>query len=160
VVPYNSHLDLAVGSIETGDLNGGHTHAEHVINIVEGAAGDQFGDWNGNSRFENPGDPVGLVPYLSVFRELLLGASRSPDVSAENQTLALRLATEVSNLLVTAEEALDLCLRLASADQAAEAAPLVTQLSSHRMQNSVESLLSQAAGLPLSISLDISTLPR
>ncbi|MEX0787272.1 MAG: protein kinase [Anaerolineales bacterium] len=159
-VPYNSHLDLAVGSINAGDLGGGHTHAEHVINIVEGASGDQFADWNGNGRFENPGDPVGLVPYLSVYRELLLGAARSPDVTPENQALAQRLATEISNLLVTADEALDLCLRLASADQAAEAAPLATQLSAHRMQNSVESLLSQAAGLPLSITLDVSTLPR
>jgi len=160
VVPYNSHLELAVASINEGQLGGGRSHAEHVINILEGEAGDNFGDWNENGRSENPGDPVGLIPYLNIYRELLLGVVRSPDVSPENQALAQRLADEVSNLLITAEDARDIALRIANADQIDEAAPLASQLNLHRLQGSVEGLLQQTSSLPLSISLEITTLPR
>ncbi|MGH2627736.1 MAG: anti-sigma factor domain-containing protein, partial [Anaerolineales bacterium] len=160
VVPYNSHVELSVASINEGQLGSGRTHAEHVINILEGEGGGQFGDWNGNGRSENPGDPVGLIPYLNVYRELLLGVARSPDVSPENQALAQRVADEVGNLLITAEDALDIALRIANADQVEEATPLASQLNVHRLQSSVEGLLQQTASLPLSVSLEITTLPR
>jgi hypothetical protein len=160
VVPYDSHLELAVASINEGQLGSGRTHAEHVINILEGESGEQFGDWNGNGRNENPGDPVGLIPYLNIYRELLLGVVRSPDVSPENQALAQRVADEVSNLLIDAGHALDIALRIASADQIDEATPLAAQLNVHGLQSSVEGMLQQTSSLPLSISLEITTLPR
>lgn len=50
--------DLALGP---QDLTGVHRHAEHLINIIEGLHGPNFGDVDGDGRILNPGDGYGLL---------------------------------------------------------------------------------------------------
>jgi len=47
-----------------GDLPGMRRKAEHLVNLVEGSRGGSFGDLDGNGRAEDPGDGVGLIPYI------------------------------------------------------------------------------------------------
>ena len=48
----------------TGDLVGMRRKAEHLVNLVEGSRGAGFGDLDGDGRAEDPGDGVGLLPYM------------------------------------------------------------------------------------------------
>jgi hypothetical protein len=158
VTPYDSHLGFAVSAIGQGDLSGAKSHSEHVINIIEGASGEDYGDWNDNQRAENPGDDFGLEPYLRIYAVLVRGAAASPDISPENRELALRLADEADRLFGIAEEASSLAQRIATGDTAAEVAPLAGPLNSMRLESAVAAMLNQSQVLLLSLSLDIQTL--
>jgi hypothetical protein len=129
-----------------------------VINIIEGASGEDYGDWNDNQRAENPGDDFGLEPYLRIYAVLVRGAAASPDISPENRELALRLADEADRLFGIAEEASSLAQRIATGDTAAEVAPLAGPLNSMRLESAVAAMLNQSQVLLLSLSLDIQTL--
>ena len=39
-------------------------HAEHLVNLVEGAGGGNYGDVDGDGSLEDPGDGTGLLTYL------------------------------------------------------------------------------------------------
>ena len=56
------HAELAADS---SDLAGIAQHAEHVVNIIEGADGENFGDIDGDGDTQNPGDGFGVLPYAA-----------------------------------------------------------------------------------------------
>jgi hypothetical protein len=47
-----------------GDISGMRRKAEHLVNVMEGSRGGFYGDLDGNGRAEDPGDGVGLLPYI------------------------------------------------------------------------------------------------
>ena len=53
------HANLAKDSSTLAAVK---NHLEHVINIIEGSDGANFGDLDGNGITENPGDGFGVVP--------------------------------------------------------------------------------------------------
>ncbi|MBT7430535.1 MAG: hypothetical protein HN783_12065, partial [Ilumatobacter sp.] len=59
------HDLLMRNEIEAGNLDEVRRHAEHVVNIMDGAAGDTFGDLDRNGRAENPGDDIGARGHLA-----------------------------------------------------------------------------------------------
>ncbi len=58
VVEHVSLTDLSTGA---QDLAGIHRHAEHLVNLIEGLHGANFGDVDGDGRLLNPGDGYGLL---------------------------------------------------------------------------------------------------
>ncbi len=57
------HAELAAQNPD--DLSSIAAHAEHVVNIIEGADGENFGDINGDGDTQNPGDGFGVLPYAA-----------------------------------------------------------------------------------------------
>src|SRR5215212_1482815 len=64
--------DLYVHAVELADaqnrgsLPATRRHAEHLINLIEGAQGPHYGDVDGNSHLEDPGDGIGLLARLGA----------------------------------------------------------------------------------------------
>ena len=73
-----THSGFSLDGVARGDLNYVKTHSEHSLNIIEGRDGEYYDDWDGNQRAENPGDDVGLFPYI-----MLLGISAEGGAKAE-----------------------------------------------------------------------------
>jgi plastocyanin len=55
------HAQFLQEAVDESNLPNVLFHAEHLVNIIEGREGEHFGDLNGNSKVENPGDGYGLL---------------------------------------------------------------------------------------------------
>jgi hypothetical protein len=92
------HVQNAVNAAAIGSLPETRTHLEHVVNILEGATGPRFGDYNGSGTAENPGDGFGVIGYAAHIADLLpdheaVGAAAA-DVKAQAaaiQDMSLRI---------------------------------------------------------------------
>ncbi len=86
------HVQNAVNAGAIGALPETRTHLEHVVNILEGAAGPRFGDHDGNGNAENPGDGFGVVGYTEQISTLLSGqpAVVEAATAVKNQVSALQ----------------------------------------------------------------------
>jgi hypothetical protein len=65
------HVQNAVNAAAIGALPEMRMHLEHVVNILEGAAGPRFSDYDGNGTAENPGDGFGVIGYAAQIADLL-----------------------------------------------------------------------------------------
>jgi hypothetical protein len=85
------HVQNAVNAAAIGSLPEMRMHLEHVINILEGAAGPRFGDYDGNRVAENPGDGFGVMGYAAQIADLLQGhaavANAAADVKAQTASI-------------------------------------------------------------------------
>lgn len=111
------HTQLMQESLDAGDLNSARQHAEHVINIMEGSDGNNFGDLDGNGRAENPGDDVGVQRYF-VDAANLLPAPVNYEAALLTETVA-RQQTQMETIIGQA-------LKLLATDSADEAQPFAT----------------------------------
>jgi hypothetical protein len=75
------HIINAFNAAAIGAHGEMRTHNEHVINIIEGAAGSRFVDYTGDGRAENPGDGFGALVYARQIATLL------PTVSDEFEAI-------------------------------------------------------------------------
>ena len=101
-------VDLLIHAVELSDSAGRSNlqtvkrHAEHLVNLIEGEAGANYGDLDGDGFLEDPGDGVGLLNYLQS----------AASVSTDEQTESL--AAEILGLL---EKIDNLSLSVLAADE-------------------------------------------
>ena len=72
-----THSGFALDGVQREDLPYVKAHSEHTLNIVEGRTGELYQDWDGDGSAQNPGDDVGVVPYLALLRAASAGGSRA-----------------------------------------------------------------------------------
>ncbi|MGH2619803.1 MAG: protein kinase domain-containing protein [Anaerolineales bacterium] len=104
-----SHAGLALGAMGADNLTDTKTHGEHSLNIIEGEAGEFYDDWNGNGRPENPGDDVGLLPYVRLLEAAGTGTAIAEEQrggSGDPGRAIAEQATEIANRLAEAREIL------------------------------------------------------
>ncbi len=152
---YDSHLGLAVHGIQGGSLAAGKQHAEHTVNIALGASSPDYGDLDGNGRAENPGDDVGLGPYLFLLQDAARSAVLVPNADVEVQQVATAVIDTTESLLQTVGDAARLGLRITSSDTLEEAQPLAAELNTLVVQSAVVPLVQQAEGLDLAITVQV-----
>lgn len=63
------HADESASAAGRGNLSTARRHAEHVINLIEGRTGADYGDADGNGYVEDPGDGTGALNYLRRARD-------------------------------------------------------------------------------------------
>jgi hypothetical protein len=80
------HVQNAVNAAAIGAMPEMRVHLEHVVNILEGAAGPRFGDYDGSGVAENPGDGFGVKGYAGEVARLLSGQEAVANAAAEVQT--------------------------------------------------------------------------
>jgi hypothetical protein len=148
---YDSHQGFALEGIGEGNLAGAKQHSEHVINTIEGREGADYADWDGNGRIENPGDDVGLLPYLLILSDAIESGVATPEAETE------AISVDVADLIVSVEDARDLARRVSSADTIEEIEPLVAEIEAVQVQieQSVGELVQNAQVLELAIGAEV-----
>ncbi len=159
-VHFNSHLGFALDGVSSRSLPAAKLHSEHVINIVDGRDGSDYGDWNGDGRVENPGDDVGLIPYLSLLRSLIEGGQGLTPEDNPAVEQAASAKDTCSALLDEAESVRDLATRVAAADTLEEVQPLAEELRSYQIRPQIEQLLSEIEPLQLALTVQVFPVPR
>ena len=56
---------LLVEALDDDDLVASSSYAEHVLNVLDGATGDYYGDLDRDGLVQNPGDGYGLANYFN-----------------------------------------------------------------------------------------------
>lgn len=121
------HQVYAMDALSNGDLEEAKAHAEHVINILEGKNGSQYGDRDGNGRVENPGDDVGVRQYIEGAIQHLETSSTTPPATLRQSDLVERTIEyfdQAHNLL---KNVVELNIASIEAGNVDEMRPLVQQ---------------------------------
>ena len=152
---FSSHLGFALDGLNANNLPEAQVHAEHTINIIVGRESADYGDWNGDGRTENPGDEVGLLPYLLILSDAMGAAAAAPDADAATRETAGAAQTAIERAALDVNDALRLFQRIAAADAIEEALPLGEQLRAFTIFEQVEGIAQQAQGIDLAISAEV-----
>jgi len=153
---YNSHLGFATAAILAGDLPKAKTHAEHIININVGNESPDYADWNGNGHLENPGNDVGLIPYLLMVKEGARSAAVDPSASADATQIADNVALAVDSLIPILNNANRLSKQLVNTDEINAGTTLLSdELGGLQTKNAVALLRQEADKLSLVFAVDI-----
>jgi tRNA A-37 threonylcarbamoyl transferase component Bud32 len=152
---YSSHLSLTVAAISDGNLEAAKLHAEHVINVIEGRQGAEFGDWNGDGLTQNPGDDFGLLPYLRLLALLLQPSADPSEPTPSLQSPQGTALARLGDLIAVTEDARGLATRIATADTITEVDPLGEQFSTMQVEPGVLEVLDLTPGLPLTLWIQI-----
>lgn len=151
---YDNHLGFAVEGIKGGDLNAGKLHSEHVINIISGANSEEFGDWNQDDLTQNPGDDVGLEPYLLLIEDALSSVVLTTDDEGVREQAA-SLQAETETLLQKVQDARRQAQRITASDNLAEASDLAATLDTLRVEESLASLVESIQTLDLGVTVEV-----
>ena len=123
------------------------THAEHVINILDGERGALFGDNNRDGKTQNPGDGIGVRGYLADAGERMTTAlGTAADVRMADDNVQVLLDAIAESAEATSDSA-GSAVRLFTADSAPDAQPLAEELGSllAGLQESIAAAMSGAA---------------
>ena len=115
------HTGFLLDELANDNLREAQRHAEHVVNILDGETGETFGDLDGDTVAQNPGDGFGVRAYLEGAKEhtnLALGAD---GVTAEIQLHADHVLISSDNALGRIDAAIAEAVRIISSDSAGEA---------------------------------------
>jgi serine/threonine-protein kinase len=151
---YDNHLGFAVEGINGGDLNAGKLHSEHVINIISGANSEEYGDWNQDDLTQNPGDDVGLEPYLLLIEDTLSSVVLTTDDEGVREQAA-SLQAETDTLLQKVQDARRQAQRITASDNLAEASDLAVTLDTLRVEGTLASLVESIQTLDLGITVEV-----
>lgn len=156
---FAAHAGFALTAIGDQDLVAAKLHSEHVINIIEGREGEFFMDWDLNGVAQNPGDPVGLLPYLRLLQAAAQGAEQAEIARGRTGETAASVAQRAAELAEQSQAARETAKQICAADsvpgiqQARLDAQLIEALG---LQAQIEQLAADAAGLDLAYSIPVS----
>ena len=120
------HTGFALDAVAAGDMADVLRHSEHIINIIEGSSGTNFGDWDGNGQTQNPGDGVGIPVYLGELLDQLKVMGR--DKMGERAIYVDIISSAYTNSLNQINLARADAISIFSADSADEIKPILEQL--------------------------------
>jgi plastocyanin len=115
------HAEFLRNALVDGALAEAHRHAEHVVNILNGEAGEIFGDLDRDGVPQNPGDGVGVLGYLAGAKVHTDLAANAGDATAEVMLHAGHTLVSSDNASAWVAEAVADALRVLSADSPGEA---------------------------------------
>ncbi|VAW33734.1 hypothetical protein MNBD_CHLOROFLEXI01-1978 [hydrothermal vent metagenome] len=87
-------------------------HAEHVVNLLEGEQGEQFGDLDGAHGIQNPGDGFGIIPYVTLMQETAVLAANAPDATNAIQIHSSHVVLATDNARLWAEQIREAALNI------------------------------------------------
>lgn len=117
----DEHASFAQAELAAGDLAFARRHAEHVVNILDGADGAFFGDLNGDGRAENPGDNIGVRRHLLDSRALVGEALAASTPTGERETHGAAATAAIDDSLALMNQAIGQAQALLAAPDIAAA---------------------------------------
>ncbi len=135
-------------AISRSNLESARRHAEHLVLLIEGRNGINYGDIDGDGTIEDPGDGTGLVAYL-----LDVGDATSDSTLASLVETASALAVEVNaNALRVFESSDLLSMGGLGADSVAKAKrvgeELIAQIETRAAEEGIEAMTIVAPVVP------------
>ncbi|MBK8903320.1 MAG: hypothetical protein IPM53_19205 [Anaerolineaceae bacterium] len=122
------HAGFLLDELANNNIREAQRHAEHVVNILDGESGPNFGDLDGDTLAQNPGDGFGVRAYLEGAKEHTNLATAAEDVTAEVELHAGHVLVSSDNALGRIDAAISQALRIIASDSAAEAQPAAEEL--------------------------------
>jgi hypothetical protein len=115
------HANLSNTAAQNGDLAGAQQHAEHVVNIIEGESGANYGDLDGDGATQNPGDTFGLLTYAAGTAQHANLAMNASDADVEVLLHGQHVVDSSTNVTTWATVARDNALKVAGTSDIANA---------------------------------------
>lgn len=123
------HAALVARAQQANDPSLLRRHAEHVYNLIAGSLDPRFGDLDGDSHAQNPGDGFGMLPngaqagYIQASAEAAKNAGNAADATDPIKLHASHVEISAENIRIWVTEGRDIALRLTeSKDTTATAA--------------------------------------
>jgi plastocyanin/uncharacterized membrane protein YozB (DUF420 family) len=141
------HADELQSAAGRGNFKTAKRHAEHLINLIEGKTGADYGDVDKDGYAEDPGDGVGAINYLQRVRE---DAAQSGGSNGLAVTIADQVQVEMAKVLSDAKAVIQASELKAVQAQIDELVALSQQLNtgSTRSVPQLEQALNASTGLP------------
>ncbi len=121
------HRQFSEDSLAAGDLGEARRHAEHVINILDGADGVHYGDLDGDGQIQNPGDDIGVRGHLETTIAVMEQLPRDVSLSSDQLFYSKRVIANSRNSLAATNEAIEQVLKVFAADTVEEARPFIDE---------------------------------
>lgn len=122
------HTSLLLDELANGNLREAQRHAEHVVNILDGETGPNFGDLDGDTLAQNPGDGYGVRAYF-------VGAQEHAQLAADAEGATAEVKLHAGHVIISSDNALDFmdaaigqALRVIASDSPAEAQSAALEL--------------------------------
>jgi hypothetical protein len=122
------HADSAAAAVNSGDLRSVTRHAEHMVNIIEGRNGPNYGDLDKNGTVFDPSDGFGLLPYAQAIQDGARAAAQAEGANDVVATHSAHVVASTQNVIEWTQQADALALQLNSTTDLAQASTLVVQL--------------------------------
>jgi plastocyanin len=122
------HAKAVSGAAAVGDPQSMDRHIEHMLNILEGKGGPDYGDFDGNGVLQDPGDTFGIDHYIDQIGAQAAAASAAGDASDNVKTHAAELQALAINMRASANQAVDLLLQAHKATAIADKQSLTAQV--------------------------------
>jgi plastocyanin len=122
------HSGFLQDELDADNLREAQRHAEHVVNILDGESGDSFGDLDGDSVAQNPGDGLGVRAYVQGAQQHAQLAADAEGATAEVQLHAGHVLISGDNMLFWIDAAIKEALRVIASDSAGEAQAAAEEL--------------------------------
>lgn len=128
------HAGFMQQSQAQGNFANVRLHAEHLVNIIEGAKGEHYGDLNKDGKVQNPGDGVGLLVgndqlgYLQHTRDHADKAASLPGASDNIKIHAGHVDICVENVRGWVTTIRDRSLQILAAKNLNETKPFVDEI--------------------------------
>ena len=130
----NEHAKLMRDAQAAGNLAAVKLHAEHLVNIIEGAKGANFGDLNKDGKVTNPGDGWGLLQngdqlgYLQGTKDHAELAATAADATDDIKLHAGHVGVTVENISSWVTPIRDKALDALRATDSTGSAPIVAEI--------------------------------
>jgi plastocyanin len=121
------HAKAVSGAAALGDSASMDRHIEHMLNILEGKGGPDYGDFDGNGTLQDPGDGYGIDHYIDQIGAQAAAASAAGDASQNVKIHAAELQALAINLRAWANQTADLLLQAHKATAIADKQSLTSQ---------------------------------
>jgi serine/threonine protein kinase len=121
------HRQFSADSLAAGDLSEARRHAEHVINILDGADGVHYGDLDGDGQIQNPGDDIGVRGHLETTIAIMEQLPRDVGLTSDQLFHSKQVIANSRNSLAVTNETIDLVLKVFAADTVEEARPFIDE---------------------------------
>lgn len=121
------HRQFAADSLAAGDLGEARRHAEHVINILDGADGVHYGDLDGDGQIQNPGDDIGVRGHLETTIAAMDQLPRDVSLTSDQLFHSKQVIANSRASLNVTNEAIDQVLKVFAADTIQEAQPFIDE---------------------------------
>ena len=128
------HAQFMSDAQTSGDLATVKLHAEHLVNIIEGTKGADYGDINKDGKVTNPGDGYGLLPngdqlgYLQGSKDHAALAAAAPDATADIKLHAGHVGITVDNVTGWVTAIRDTAIQVAQSPNLKATDPLVRRI--------------------------------
>lgn len=115
-------------------------HAEHIVNVLEGATGEHFGDLDGAHGVQNPGDGFGVLPYVAGVQEAAVAATNAPDATHAITVHGDHVVQTTDNALAWGAQIQEAALNILAAESVGDIGPYVETLTraSHLLLNGAD----------------------